>query len=334
MNFIREIDEKGIPAYIAKACLFLMMLIVLDFSIGSFLRYLYFKQGAGQLYRTTYSLDSTKAEFLIFGSSTANHHYVPSIFEDRLKMTVYNTGRDANTIFYNYGIFQSILKRYHPKEAILDFNVGEFKIFPDSYDKISSLLPYYKSNPELTPVIELKSPFEKWKLLSKIYPFNSLMFSILIGNTEYNKSRDYINDQSGYVPLDHVWPKKLPARSAIKPYEIDAMKIKILKAFIAECKRVNIELYICISPNFIEYTNKDLSVELVHRIANEYHVPFYNFSQDPLFLQHPEYFADLMHLNKTGAEVFTNKVIDKIIKDEPERFVKHNEYFSAQSPKR
>jgi len=33
-------------------------------------------------YRTTYVMDSTKADILVFASSRASHHYVPEIFED------------------------------------------------------------------------------------------------------------------------------------------------------------------------------------------------------------------------------------------------------------
>jgi hypothetical protein len=330
LNSIKKIKEKGLSVFLTKFVVFIIILVILDFTIGSVLQYFYFKQDTGFLYRTTYSLDSTTAKFLIFGSSTANHHYDPSIFENKLGMTVYNTGRDANTIFYNYGVFQSILKRYRPKVAILDFNVGEFKVLQNSYDGISSLLPYYKSNPELMPIIQLKSPFERLKLLSKIYPYNSLLFSILIGNTDYNKSRDYINDKQGYIPLNRVWNKKISPAIIAPKYEIDTIKIRLLRSFITECKNVNIRLYICISPRLVKYTDNDLSVEIVEKIAKKYKVPFYNFSNDTLFWNHPEYFVDLVHLNKTGAEVFSNEVVDKIIKNQKQLLMESKKSLRAE----
>lgn len=329
MNLIKKIKVKGLPVFFAKVLCFIFILFILDFSIGSILKYLYFKQDAGLLYRTTYSLDSTTADFLIFGSSTANHHYDPSVFEKRLDMSVYNTGRDANTIFYNYAVFQSILKRYRPKAAILDFNVGEFKVMQDNYDRISSLLPYYHSNPEVQPIIRLKGPFEKFKLISKIYPYNSLLFTILVGNTEYNKSRDYINDKNGFIPLNHVWEKSIRTSFPAK-YKIDSTKIRILKSFVQECENNNIKLYICISPRFIKYTEKDLSVEIVHKIANEYNVPFYNFSNDTLFWNHPDLFADQVHLNGEGAEVFSNKVLDKILQNKEHTLTNEQKNLSSK----
>jgi len=322
MRLLTKIREKGVAKLLGKACIFIFILFILDFSIGSLLRYLYFKQSSGLLYRTTYSLDSTTAQFLIFGSSTANHHYDPSIFEDRINMSVYNTGRDANTIFYNYAVFQSILKRYTPKIAILDFNVGELKVFPQDYDRISSLLPYYNSHPELHPIIQLKNHFEKYKLLSKIYPFNSLVFTILIGATDFNKSRDYINDKNGFVPLTRVWKSKIRTYATEKNYKVDSTKIALLQSFIQQCKSADIHLYICISPIFKKFTSKDVSANIVQKIATEYEVPFYNFSNDTMFWNHPEYFADIIHLNGIGAKVYSDQVVDKIIEQEKSDLIK------------
>jgi hypothetical protein len=313
MTFIHKIKEKGIPVFLVRAFVFLGILIILDFSIGSILKYFYFKQESGLLYRTTYSLDSTHADFLVLGSSTANHHYNSKIFEKRLGMTVYNTGRDANTIFYNYAIFQSVLERYTPKIVLLDFNVGEFYLSTENYERLSSLLPYYKEHPEIFPIIKLKSPYEKYKLLSKIYPFNSLLFTIAVGVTDFNKTREHINDENGYLPLTHIWNKKLSIETDTLEYKLDSNKINILKSFIELCKNHDIQAYIVISPRFIKYSGKDVSIDLVKKIVNESNIPFYDYSKDPVFWEHGEYFADKVHLNNTGATIFSNKVIDTIL---------------------
>lgn len=313
MTFIHKIKEKGIPVFLVRAFVFLGILIILDFSIGSILKYFYFKQESGLLYRTTYSLDSTHADFLVLGSSTANHHYNSKIFEKRLGMTVYNTGRDANTIFYNYAIFQSVLERYTPKIVLLDFNVGEFYLSTENYERLSSLLPYYKEHPEIFPIIKLKSPYEKYKLLSKIYPFNSLLFTIAVGVTDFNKTREHINDENGYLPLTHIWNKKLSIETDTLEYKLDSNKINILKSFIELCKNHDIQAYIVISPRFIKYSGKDVSIDLVKKIVHESNIPFYDYSKDPVFWEHGEYFADKVHLNNTGATIFSNKVIDTIL---------------------
>ena len=182
-----RIKEREHPHFLVKLFLFLIIVFLLDFATGSILKYLYYKQDSGLLYRTTYAIDSTKADVLIFGASRANHHYYPGAFEKRLHMSCYNAGRDGNDIFYHYAILQGVLKRYTPKIAILDFAREEFFKNQESYDRLSSLLPYYDRHPEMRSIIQLKSPYEKYKLLSKIYPYNSLIFTIAVGNTGFNK---------------------------------------------------------------------------------------------------------------------------------------------------
>jgi hypothetical protein len=268
-------------------------------------------------------MDSTTADLLIFGSSTANHHYYPPLFEKKLNISVYNTGRDGNTIFYNYAVLQSVLKRYIPKIAILDFNAGEFQKKQENYDRLSSLLPYYQTHPYLDTVIQLRGSYEKFKLLSKTYPFNSLMFSIAIGNTEYNRSREYINDQEGFVPLNNVWNKKIDSVK-VSRQELDSNEIKVLQNFITACIKSKIKLYIFVSPRFIKYDIKDPSIKISQAIAEMYSIPFFDYSNDPFFWAHPELFADKFHLNATGAKIYSNTVINDIKSNEQQKIISNN----------
>ena len=316
MGFINKIKEKKLPHFLLKLLLFLSIIFFLDFSIGSILKYWYYKQDSGLLYRATYAIDSTRAEVLIFGSSTANHHYSPGAFESRTHLPFYNTGRDGNTIFYNYSILQGALKRYSPKIVILDLNRGEFKENPESYDRISSLLPYYNNHPKIRSIIQLKSPYEKYKLLSKIYPFNSMLFTIAVGTTEYNKRREYINDKEGFVPLNKVWKREITTDTSHVKYGLDSNKTEVFKSFITNCVNSNVKLYIFVSPIFEKYTYQDQSIVIAQKIANEFKIPFYDFSGDTLFLNHIGLFADVLHLNDKGAKIYSNKVVDKIIQEQ------------------
>jgi len=313
MTWIGTIKNKKILTFLLKTLSFLAILFLLDFSIGSILKYFYKKQKSGVLYRATYSIDSTKADILIFGASRANHHYVPGIFENRIHMSCYNTGRDGETILYNYAILKCALKRYSPKIAILDFSREEFVKTPDNYDRLSALLPYYKDHPEIRSIVQLRSPYEKYKLLSKIYPYNSLIFSIAIGATKLNTSREYIKDENGYVPLPEIWDKQPDIDTVFIKNELDSNTIKLFESFIKDCIKSRVKPYIILSPVFIKYIYKDQSVNIALSIAKKYHIPMYNFLNDSTFLNHDSLFADAGHLNNDGAKVFTNKLIDTIL---------------------
>lgn len=304
---------KKTRSFIAKLGIFFLVLYLLDFSIGSFLRKIYFQQDSGYLFRTTYSLDSTKAELLIFGSSTANHHYDPSLFENRLQMSAYNTGRDGGSFFYVYSILHAVLKRYSPKIVILDFNVGELLKDQGSTDRISFLLPYFKNHPEIRSVILLKSPYEKYKLQSKIYPFNSLMFTSAIRNANLNENskRDH-GSESGYIPIERVSDKPITYVDDPVIHELDSNKISLFKDFVRECTTAGVKLYVVVSPSLVDYKYEDPSINLAKEVTHNFDVSFYNFSK--LFRNSHNLFADNLHLNDSGAHVFSNKLIDTILK--------------------
>ena len=329
MNWNNLKKQKKFFRFLRRSLLFFCILFFLDYSIGSLLKYLYFKQGSGSLNSITFALDSTKADIIIIGSSTANHHYYPTAFEDKLKMSYYNTGQDGTTILYHYAMLVSILKRYSPKIVILDVDFGEFEKDQNSYDRLSILLPYYHNHPELRPIIKSRSPYEKIKLLSKIYPFNSMVFSVIIRNSyfnEYNLKRK--EDDKGYIPLNRSWNKPIQMDTDSAKYELDNYKIDLFKSFIKECIESNVTLYAVTSAQFILQHTKDTSLIIAKKITSKFNIPFYNYAGDTSFWKHPEYFADRLHLNNTGAEIFSNKVVEKIIQNQKDTMTTVNKSFS------
>jgi predicted peroxiredoxin len=309
---IKKILQKPFFNFLFKLLIFILIVFILDLSIGSMLRYFYFKQHNGFLYRTTYTIEETTAELLIFGASKANHQYSPEIFEKRLNLSYYNAGRDGSSIFYHYAVLKSVLKRYTPKMIILDIS-RDFEKNQGSYDRISMLLPYYKSHPEMRSIIEMKSPYEKFKLISRIYPYNSLLFSITAGNSEFNKERYAVI--KGYVPLLRVWEGKLQTLYEPTNYKLDSVKISIYESFITDCIKAGVKLYVVSSPDFFKLNYNEKSNIVGEQIANKYNLKFLNYSNDSLFLNNAKYFADLSHLNDNGAKVFSNLIIDDIEKD-------------------
>lgn len=303
--------EKSHFNSLLKILIFILIFFILDFAVGSILRHYYFKQKSGSLYQTTFAIEETEADLLIFGTSKANHSYNPKIFSDRLNISVYNGGRDGGSIFYDYALLKSILKRYSPKVIILDVS-WEFESKQNAYDRLSMLLPYYKNHPEMRSIIEHKSHYEKIKMLSKVYPYNSMIFSILAGNLEYNKSR--IKDLSGFVPLSKVWKEEI--RIVKYPeYKLDSIKINYFKSFIEKCISSGVKIYIVVSPDYMKLAKMEQSNIIVREIAKKYNVAFYDYSRDTLFLNNAKYFADQTHLNNDGATVFTNRLIDEVEQD-------------------
>lgn len=278
------------------------IIFLFDFVIGKTLEHFYFKQASGAFYRTTYSMDSTCADILIFGSSRANHHYDPRVFESSLGMSCYNTGRDGNFLLYNFAVFKTVVERYTPKIVIFDVAGNELSSTADDYVRLSSLLPYKNRNRAIDQMIALRGPFEKVKCLSKIYPYNSLLLTIAIGNTEMNKERK--SDISGYVPISGTWNKTRAEIDTNASGMIDPNKDKALKEIIHDCKLNGIRLLLVNSPAFVKSIPSN-DVNTIRQTAQTGKVEYLDYSSDTTFLNNHNYFFDPLHLNDTGARLFS-----------------------------
>jgi hypothetical protein len=295
--------------FLLRFLLILSLILVFDRGIGMILKHFYFRQNYGGVSRITYVIDSISADILIFGSSRANHSYVPEIFESRLPLTCYNTGLDGNFILYNYAIFKAIVKRYSPKLIIFDISPYELTYHAFEYERLSLLLPYYQKHPEIRYVIDLRGPFEKFKHISTIYFYNSLLFQIARGNLELNKDR--VPDLKGYIPLYETMKDEKIGTWKITDCNIDKNKIRALKDIISTCKLKNIDLVFVYSPIWVTI-KEGYCDAIVPDLCSGNGIGYLNMSNDSTFINSPDYFVDVSHLNDEGARIFSNMLINKI----------------------
>jgi hypothetical protein len=271
------------------------------------MRHLYFKAKAGFDYHLIYSMDSTEAEIIILGSSRACRHYVPSILEDSLNKTCFNTGLDGNYIFNSYAVYKSIVKRYTPKIILFDFNPDVIYDGRESYDQLYSHLPFYEDHSEIKNIIDLRSKYEDIKLISKIYPFNSSLLRIAKG---IFRTED-INELKGYTPLfGHLPETTSLSYLSRKQSGIDENKVNVLNEMIADSHRRNIKLILVQSPMYI-MVDQEASLTFIDSLIALNGVTFWNYVNDTIFLK-PQYFRDISHLNDIGAHLFTNAVASRI----------------------
>jgi hypothetical protein len=289
---------------------FFLLLFVLDLAVGNILRKAYFSQKYGVLSRITYAIDKTTAEGLVMGSSRASHHFITDSLTSFKKMPFYNTGKDGQSIFYHYAILKCVLERYTPKVIVLDLLNDELYEKTESYDRLSELLPYCRDHAALSFVEPLRGPYEKFKMQSQIYPFNSLLISIAGGNSSISKNR--FVEHNGYLPLFGEFKGNLNGPQPKIEKQIDPQKLAVYHSFIKDCKAHNIKLYITISP-YLKVLPANSSMEIIEQIARKNNVPFYNFSNDGHFVQHRNFFWDPGHLNNEGALLFTKLISETII---------------------
>ena len=306
---MERIYSNQIVRFFLKLVLILFIILLVDQGTGMILKHYYFAQRHGEGSNITYAIDSTVADVLIFGSSRAKHQYIPKIFENRLHYSCFNAGADGNYLLYSYAIFKTIVNRYNPKLIVFDIRPYELGNIASEYDRLSLLLPYYQKYPEIRHAIELRGPLEKVKHISSIYSFNSLIFQIARGNHGYTKSKE--PDLKGYLPLFKTMkPGKIDTWD-ICNIASDEDKINVFKDIILTCKQKNIGLIFVHSPIWI-IMKKSNCRDIISDVCSENGVRYIDMSNDSTFINRPDYFEDVSHLNNEGATVFSNMLINKI----------------------
>jgi hypothetical protein len=304
---------KAYRLFFRSLLLILLVVFLGDLVLGTLLRHFYFKQRSGDNFRMIQSVEHTTADVLIFGSSRSTRHYRPDVLGDSLQMTYYNTGKDGQDILYATAVEKCILSRYSPRMIILDIRRGEFR--KGSYDRLSKLLPFYRDFPEVRPYIELRGPYEKLKLLSSVYPFNSEFFAILVTNTSFNEEKR--KDDRGYLPLFKKWEKNLQQEKNLLTINdpLDPVRVEAFRSFAEECHARRIPLVVVSSPYYSLPLNPDSSLIVAAETCRQYQCPFLDFSDKEDYRQHPEWFQDVQHLNNAGAFVFSMEILSAVRKE-------------------
>ncbi len=302
-----------IKVFLGRFLLVCFLVIVFDQAVGRLLNHFYFKHEPVNHNSTTYVANYCDQQVLIFGSSRACYQYISNEIADKTKLTCFNAGVPGNYILYSYAMLKCVLKRYTPKVVVLDIMPDEFKFSQDNYDRLSILLPYYESHPEIREIIGLKSKYENLKLLSMIYPFNSFAIDIISRNLHTNKNEFRPDGQNGFIPLlDTInQPGDKFVNKDYENYKPDAELLMAYNSFIKECISHHIKLFVFISPILDTHLFKNNSIKIASNIALKNKIPFLDCTDQQEFKK-KIFFKDFGHLNINGARLYTTEVIRQI----------------------
>jgi hypothetical protein len=280
-------------------------IFLLDFFGGIIIFKLFKNSKSGIALKEKVIFFETDQDGLIFGSSRAAFHYVPSFFEDKKKMSFYNAGREGTGIFFEYAVLIATLERYQPKIIILDVD------FRDIYDRggdfgvdvFSQLNPYYGLvNDEFDSYITRK-PIDYILNQSNLLKFNKKFLNIITANISSNDKTI-----KGFKPLLNHWDGS-NAKNQQEVFKYSQKHVDVLEDFIVKAKKNNIELVLVISP-----TNKIMPEnfnKIIKDIALKHNVKCFDFYNSMEF-KDKKYFNDVEHLNDLGAQRFSMLLSSKL----------------------
>ena len=247
-----------------------------------------------------YLINDVHEDILLMGTSRCDVHYVPSIIQDTLGMSVYNGGIDATkNIFAHYLILNHILKCYHPKLICLEVMNNDFEVMDDSFSSITYFAPYFGQNEQADSVFRLADLYYKYQI-SHLYRYNAKAVSNIAGLL-INRNT---SDDNGYFPN----PEPLHCPDHLEhlntPDQIDSLKLQYIQRFIDLCHSKQIPLVFTISPMYKEIG--DDYYDVIKAIAERNGVPVLDYHTKGLFIEHPEYFRDDLHLWDKSARIYSS----------------------------
>lgn len=296
---------KDFYKFVISALSVIAIVFIIDFSFGAFL-----EKKAVFVDQPKYKRISTAdEELVILGASRAQNQYVTDIISDGLDISAFNYGYGAQNVYSSYAVLDMLIRRapVKPKFVIWDFYYTDILDSPGwNTEKLYRFYSAYNYDPAVKAIVELQGTKKSSLLKSiRLYKFNSKLPRVLLSQ------RDEVN--GGYSPLfnQHQAPIELFTSDRTL---IDNQKFLYVNRLIDLCKSNNISLYVFIAPAYYVLKNpKDGDwKEMIKKTCREKDIQIYDYEQDSLFLSHPEWFFNPMHLNDIGAKEYTKRVVDDI----------------------
>jgi hypothetical protein len=304
-----------------KIFLFILPFILLAYGLDHFLSSTLkksnsFADGEYPVWNDLYN-GEINSDIVIYGSSRALVHIDPGMISDSLLTTAYNLGVNGHSFKSQYFRHKLLMKlNKKPGIIIQTLDVTSFEKSSDLYNP-DQYLPYMLNNKEM--------------MLSAYNGFSPVDYKLPVIRY-YGKKEAFIEFIKllvrpagnsvlrirGYQGKDLTWNDDLmAAQQKLGSLEVrsDTSMIRLFEDYLNECLRQDIKIVFVNTPVFIEgqrfVSNWAEIMELYYRLSQKYKIPFFDYTNDSISY-HKEYFYNSGHLNKTGAELLTAKLINDL----------------------
>jgi len=307
-------SSKKAVSFLLKVSVFFALLVAVDFGIGGAVSELYRRAPHGANWTKENWLLDGHFDVVVFGSSRALRHYVPSVIEKETGLSVFNAGQNGQYMLYAYGLEQLLLSRYSPKMIVLDV-LPSFIIKADNpeeeFERLSTLSPFI-DNSSVKQLLVGDRFFEGLKYASRMYRYNSKILSILENFRSPPNNVDNGYDSVGDVRFHDRNPFIV---DLLQKVEVDSFKLGILRRFIRSARSKNIFVVAVFSPISGPLSKRSTNVvKMYSEFFVENKTPFLNYST-PDFRRYwnKNLFIDIIHMDETGADMFSREFAEQLL---------------------
>ena len=255
-------------------------------------------------------------DLIILGSSRANHHFNPFIIDSILGTKALNLGHDNCNIDYQSARLQEFI-------AMENGNYPKFVIW--QVDMLSLLqtvgfgsrftYPYYLFNTNFSDKLSSSKEFSS----IPITPRFSFFIEFFRSKYYWKRLKEIPNVlydvNKGYYPNNHVFDRKAFSFVDSIYFLYDDRTLRIFTYQLEDLVSHNVKVALVFSPLYHEaiakIANKNEMYSSYQQIADTYNILIIDYF-DSWISQDSSYFANATHLNKKGAELFTEELSNKL----------------------
>lgn len=278
--------------------LLLGVLLVGDRVVGMALDHLHPRVRVGATLGAATKARQAEADLLILGSSTALRHYDDEFLTDKLGVRVFNAGADGRGLLYARGILAIAGEVKRPKIVLFDLCT-----FSNEDATVKILAPYYGHNATLDRLLtpDWRS---RVKLLSSSYRYNGAVLALLA-------NIDKPAPKWGFEPLNRWMPAD--AKPTAPRETVDPKLESRIADLINDAHALGATVVLVRGPNWGDTNLNAADVARFQSVAKRLGAPFIDLSAaNTPELQRASLYADLGHLNREGAAIFSRLVADSL----------------------
>jgi hypothetical protein len=258
-----------------------------------------------------YILYQCHDDLVVFGSSVALNSLDTKTLGDSLQLSAYNGASNGQALYYYLSMMQSLLTHHTPQYIVLGCAPDVMHVGGVG-ERYNFLAPFYHDGFEsIDRGLERQDEYSRWLMQSNLYRYNTIWFRILL----YNFIQPNEKGECGFIakPIPPMFPELQETNSD----EITTEEgISEMEAMMRTCKEKGIRMILYFPPRFVINSKhkESTSLQLMKRLCKKYDVTFFDDCEDVYFLKHAELFYDNIHLNKDGAKIYTQRMIERLRK--------------------
>ncbi len=284
--------------FIAKILgLFFLLLCLLDLGFT----YVYLHDNKHNKTNFVYNSEVKKYDLIFLGSSRANNHFIPSIFEEK-GLKTYNYGMSGSHLYETALLFELMMERHYKIKTVIiqiDLNICADDPSPKY---LAQFLPFIHDSKTVANYLKSQTDFNLWYYI----PFyRYIEYGTAIGYREtwdtWTEKPNVLLQNGGYYPLKIKGKNMKNSLNGLKPIRNASYeKIKLL------CKKNNIQL-IAVTTPICENTSNRTYFDQVTKVYPE-------IKRYDSVVKDDNYFSTCGHLNVEGATILSKKVLKDIFK--------------------